>query len=112
MNNEVDTLRDSSFKAFALCALFLTFKYTTQATQAGNGTSGATMARQESIDTSTVLSLNNIREQLIRLEDTIIFALIERAQFAHNQSVYEIGATFLTHLLAHMPFRFLKTLQS
>ena len=66
-----------------------------QATQAGNGTSGATMARQESIDTSTVLSLNNIREQLIRLEDTIIFALIERAQFAHNQSVYEIGANFL-----------------
>ena len=26
---------------------------------------------------------------LIRLEDTIIFGLIERAQFAHNPSIYE-----------------------
>ncbi|KAH7099558.1 chorismate mutase [Auriculariales sp. MPI-PUGE-AT-0066] len=29
---------------------------------------------------------------LIRLEDTIIFALIERAQFAHNPRIYQPGA--------------------
>lgn len=68
-----------------------------------NFTSGAT--------TSEILSLDNIRSQLIRLEDTIIFcglssnyilhraeltcsnlALIERAQFAHNPRIYEAGA--------------------
>ena len=40
-------------------------------------------------DLSSVLSLANIRDTLIRLEDTIIFSLIERAQFARNEAVYE-----------------------
>ncbi|KAG8690840.1 chorismate mutase aro7 [Ceratobasidium sp. 395] len=35
------------------------------------------------------LSLNRIRSNLIRLEDTIIFSLIERAQFALNPRIYE-----------------------
>ncbi|TXT10339.1 uncharacterized protein COLE_04273 [Cutaneotrichosporon oleaginosum] len=39
-----------------------------------------------------ILSLENIRRQLIRLEDTIIFLVIERAQFAHNPKIYEKGA--------------------
>ncbi|GAA5980507.1 hypothetical protein JCM5350_004327 [Sporobolomyces pararoseus] len=34
------------------------------------------------------LNLDNIRRTLIRLEDTIIFLLIERAQFAHNPKMY------------------------
>lgn len=38
-----------------------------------------------------VLSLNNIRNVLIRLEDTIIFSLIERAQYAHNSKLYIKG---------------------
>ena len=37
---------------------------------------------------SDTLSLQNIRSSLIRQEDTIIFSLIERAQFARNQPVY------------------------
>ena len=37
------------------------------------------------------LSLERIRSVLIRLEDTIIFSLIERAQFAHNPRIYERG---------------------
>lgn len=57
----------------------------------GNGI--AILERTTSIDKSSSLSLSNIREQLIRLEDTIIFALIERAQFAHNSAVYEAGKT-------------------
>lgn len=40
-------------------------------------------------DLSSALSLANIRQTLIRLEDTIIFALIERAQFARNDAVYQ-----------------------
>lgn len=39
-----------------------------------------------------LLSLDYIRSILIRLEDTIIFALIERAQFAHNPVIYRPGA--------------------
>jgi len=38
------------------------------------------------------LNLDNIRGTLIRLEDSIIFALIERAQFALNPRVYEKAA--------------------
>jgi hypothetical protein len=37
------------------------------------------------------LSLERIRSILTRLEDTIIFSLIERAQFAHNPRIYERG---------------------
>ena len=42
--------------------------------------------------TGDPLSLERIRSTLIRLEDTIIFGLIERAQFAHNPRIYESGA--------------------
>lgn len=37
------------------------------------------------------LSLDRIRAVLVRLEDTIIFGLIERAQFAHNPRIYQKG---------------------
>lgn len=38
------------------------------------------------------LSLDRIRSVLTRLEDTIIFSLIERAQFAHNPRMYQRGS--------------------
>ncbi|KAL0069790.1 chorismate mutase aro7 [Marasmius tenuissimus] len=38
------------------------------------------------------LSLERIRSVLTRLEDTIIFGLIERAQYAHNPRMYQPGA--------------------
>ncbi|KAF9013264.1 chorismate mutase [Cyathus striatus] len=38
------------------------------------------------------LSIDRIRGVLTRLEDTIIFSLIERAQFAHNPRIYLRGA--------------------
>jgi chorismate mutase len=37
------------------------------------------------------LELNNIRSALIRLEETIIFALIERSQFGRNRIIYQDG---------------------
>ncbi|KAK0522208.1 chorismate mutase aro7, partial [Tilletia horrida] len=37
----------------------------------------------------SLLSLAYIRSVLIRLEDTICFLLIERAQFAHNPTMYK-----------------------
>lgn len=39
-----------------------------------------------------ILSLDNIRSVLQRLEDTIVFSLIERAQFAANAPMYADGA--------------------
>jgi chorismate mutase len=40
------------------------------------------------VKTVDLLSLDSIRSTLIRQEETIIFALIERAQFRHNAIVY------------------------
>ncbi|KAI1431891.1 chorismate mutase [Xylaria sp. CBS 124048] len=46
-------------------------------------------------DASKALDLANIRFQLIRLEDTIIFHIIERVQFPLNRTVYQPGAVDL-----------------
>ncbi|ORX90023.1 chorismate mutase [Basidiobolus meristosporus CBS 931.73] len=43
------------------------------------------------LKTGNDLPLDQFRDTLIRLEDTIIFALIERAQFATNNSIYQVG---------------------
>lgn len=40
---------------------------------------------------SSVLDLNNIRLALIRMEDTIVFDIIERSQFFSSPSVYELN---------------------
>ena len=40
----------------------------------------------------TDIDLDTIRQELIRLEETIIFALIERAQYRINAPIYEQGA--------------------
>ena len=44
----------------------------------------------ENITTRDILSLDYIRSTLIRQEETIIFALIERAQFRQNDIVYQV----------------------
>ena len=44
------------------------------------------------VTTADVLSLDSIRSTLIRQEETIIFALIERAQFRWNHKIYVKGA--------------------
>lgn len=41
------------------------------------------------VKTADVLSLDSIRSTLIRQEETIIFAIIERAQYRHNSRVYK-----------------------
>ncbi|KIK52067.1 hypothetical protein GYMLUDRAFT_233724 [Collybiopsis luxurians FD-317 M1] len=47
---------------------------------------------QSNLTIGDPLSLDRIRSVLTRLEDTIIFDLIERAQFAHNPQMYQRGA--------------------
>jgi len=48
-------------------------------------------ATTDNVTTKDVLSLSSIRSTLIRQEETIIFALIERAQFRRNEVVYQKG---------------------
>ncbi|KAF6155105.1 hypothetical protein GIB67_035852 [Kingdonia uniflora] len=51
---------------------------------------------QTSGSTDVVLSLESVRESLIRQEDTIVFSLIERAKFPLNGPVYDES-------LSHVP---------
>lgn len=53
--------------------------------------SSRSTTKDDNITTRDVLSLSSIRSSLIRQEETIIFALIERAQFRRNEVVYEVG---------------------
>jgi len=46
-------------------------------------------AASSSVTTSDVFSLESIRSTLVRQEETIIFALIERAQYRTNRVIYE-----------------------
>jgi chorismate mutase len=52
----------------------------------------AAIMAMDLLNPKTALDLGNIRYALIRLEDTIIFNLIERAQFPLNPSIYVPGA--------------------
>ncbi|KAL7546632.1 hypothetical protein ACHAWF_009965 [Thalassiosira exigua] len=62
-----------------------------QSASRGRGDDAGAQEEEENITTRDVLSLDNIRSTLIRQEETIIFALIERAQFRQNDVVYEPG---------------------
>ncbi|KAF7809072.1 chorismate mutase 3, chloroplastic [Senna tora] len=44
------------------------------------------------VDESKNLTLDGIRDSLIRQEDSIIFSLLERAQYCHNADTYDHGA--------------------
>ena len=61
-----------------------------------------------STTTADVMSLDSIRSTLIRQEDSIIFALIERAQFRRNEAIYAKG---ILQLDPSVPdYNFLKSL--
>lgn len=44
---------------------------------------------KQRIDQSQILTLDSIRTSLIRLEDSIIFGLLERAQYCYNADTYD-----------------------
>lgn len=44
------------------------------------------------MDQSKSLTLDGIRHSLIRQEDSIIFSLLERAQYSYNANTYDHGA--------------------
>ncbi|KAM1358109.1 hypothetical protein TB1_044397 [Malus domestica] len=52
-------------------------------------TSIGSLATKERVDETDSLTLEGIRHSLIRQEDSIIFSLLERAQYCHNLPTYE-----------------------
>ncbi|WOK99655.1 chorismate mutase 3, chloroplastic-like [Canna indica] len=50
---------------------------------------------RERVDQSEILTLDSIRHSLIRQEDTIIFNLLERAQFSYNADAYDKNAFYM-----------------
>jgi chorismate mutase len=59
-------------------------------------------------DQADILSLDNIRNVLVRLEETILFGVLERAQFRRNPVIYrpggvgpELGGESLVQYLLH-----------
>ncbi|XP_062206967.1 chorismate mutase 1, chloroplastic-like [Phragmites australis] len=63
----------------------------TKALRAANN-SVTPVTREERIDRSEILTLDSIRHSLIRQEDSIIFSLLERAQFRYNADTYDSNA--------------------
>ncbi|KAJ0832762.1 putative chorismate mutase [Helianthus annuus] len=47
------------------------------------------------VDESEVYTLDGIRSSLIRQEDSIIFSLLERAQYCYNEDAYDPNAFFM-----------------
>lgn len=47
------------------------------------------------MDESSSLTLDSIRSSLIRQEDSIIFGLLERAQYSYNEDAYDHDAFFM-----------------
>ncbi|KAJ0973821.1 hypothetical protein J5N97_015786 [Dioscorea zingiberensis] len=51
--------------------------------------SGSSARLEERVDESDSLTLDTIRQSLIRQEDSIIFSLVERAQYCYNADTYD-----------------------
>lgn len=49
-------------------------------------------SEKKRVDESESLTLDSIRQSLIRQEDDIIFCFLERAQYAHNPNTYDPNA--------------------
>lgn len=50
------------------------------------------MAGKERVDITEKLTLDGIRRSLIQQEDSIIFSLLERAQYCYNANTYDANA--------------------
>jgi len=62
---------------------------------------------EDMIKTSQILSLDSIRSTLVRQEETIIFAMIERAQFRKNDVIYNLKENHLRNVYG-APLSFLE----
>lgn len=74
-----------------------------------SSTTSVEMSKQDEdmIKTSEILSLDSIRSTLVRQEETIIFAMIERAQFRKNDVIYNLKENHLRNVYG-APLSFLE----
>ncbi len=81
------------FVATLFIALSQSFAYFTPMSRAGPVYCKGVLTRLDNtaseVSTSDIFSLDSIRATLIRQEETIIFAMIERAQFRRNLAIYD-----------------------
>ena len=86
-------LSEKVFVATLFIALSQSFAYFTPMSRAGPVYCKGVLTRLDNIasevSTSDIFSLDSIRATLIRQEETIIFAMIERAQFRRNLAIYD-----------------------
>ncbi|XVE85789.1 hypothetical protein DITRI_Ditri17bG0119400 [Diplodiscus trichospermus] len=57
-----------------------------------SSSSNIRFSKKQRVDESESLTLNSIRHSLIRQEDSIIFSLLERAQYCYNPDTYDKDA--------------------
>eukprot|EP00252_Welwitschia_mirabilis_P019334 TRINITY_DN4443_c0_g1_i7.p1 TRINITY_DN4443_c0_g1~~TRINITY_DN4443_c0_g1_i7.p1 ORF type:complete len:333 (-),score=61.91 TRINITY_DN4443_c0_g1_i7:445-1443(-) len=67
-------------------------KVVSMASQVSQFTSFSAAVEKKRMDSSENLTLQNIRNSLIRQEDSIIFNLLERAQYCFNAPTYDVDA--------------------
>jgi chorismate mutase len=72
-----------------------------------SSTSTSHKSSSNNLLTSEVFSLDSVRSTLIRQEETIIFALIERAQYRRNNAIYDTHFHNLTNAY-NSPISFLE----
>lgn len=77
------------FIFYALQSQVLAFKIQQGQTQSKSALQHTKNNEKGNIATSEVFSLDSVRSTLIRQEETIIFALIERAQYRQNSAIYD-----------------------
>ncbi|KAE8023179.1 hypothetical protein FH972_008914 [Carpinus fangiana] len=63
-----------------------------QVSSSSSSSSPVRYARKKRVDESETLTLDCIRHSLIRQEDSIIFSLLERAQYCYNADTYDHDA--------------------
>ncbi|GMI98222.1 ARABIDOPSIS THALIANA CHORISMATE MUTASE 1, chorismate mutase 1 [Hibiscus trionum] len=84
----VFTSQTRKFPIFKLHCPARFSKKAVQSVHASTNSIGSTTTRQR-VDESENLTLNAVRYSLIRQEDSIIFSLLERAQYCYNESTYD-----------------------
>ncbi|XP_059643556.1 chorismate mutase 1, chloroplastic-like isoform X1 [Cornus florida] len=85
------------YQNIRICSFrFLNPGLSTQGIRSAQGSASSFgLPKKESVDESESCTLESIRQSLIRQEDSIIFSLLERAQYCLNVEAYDPNAFFM-----------------
>ncbi|CAI8587998.1 unnamed protein product [Vicia faba] len=90
------TFLPRTYHSFVPSSPILTVSYRPLQVHAGSSSSSFQFKHSGKIrvDESKSLTLESVRHSLIRQEDSIIFSLLERAQYSYNEDTYDNDALF------------------